>query len=134
MQCIILLILHLADAISMYAWNEARDYICLVSSLSFFNIAFLRLALHGSIFFIVGQNPALRSPRLSGPGMSSRPLGQNQQDPSSSDNGGEPRRRASRPFGSNIHTLRHDEDDFQSRDRNTFWNGNSTQYGGDDRR
>ncbi|KAK8940165.1 hypothetical protein KSP40_PGU020890 [Platanthera guangdongensis] len=39
----------------------------------------------------------------------------------------------SRPFGSNIHTLRHDEEDFRSSDRNTFWNGNSTQYGGNDK-
>ncbi|CAK7334111.1 unnamed protein product [Dovyalis caffra] len=35
----------------------------------------------------------------------------------------------SRP-GSNIHTLKHDEDDGRSSDRNTFWNGNSTEYGG----
>ncbi|OVA11076.1 UBX [Macleaya cordata] len=33
-------------------------------------------------------------------------------------------------FGSNIHTLKHYEDDDPSRDRNTFWNGNSTEYGG----
>ncbi|KAM0940642.1 putative UBX domain, Ubiquitin-like domain superfamily, Thioredoxin-like superfamily [Dioscorea sansibarensis] len=39
-------------------------------------------------------------------------------------------RRTSRPFGSNIHTLRHDEDQLPSGDRNTFWNGNSTQFGG----
>lgn len=34
---------------------------------------------------------------------------------------------------SNIHTLRdiRDEDD-TDRDRNMFWNGNSTQFGGDD--
>ncbi|XP_058094048.1 plant UBX domain-containing protein 11 [Magnolia sinica] len=35
-------------------------------------------------------------------------------------------------FGGNIHTLKHDEDDGPSSDRNTFWNGNSTQYGGGD--
>ncbi|KAL5849176.1 hypothetical protein ACOSQ4_007189 [Xanthoceras sorbifolium] len=34
-------------------------------------------------------------------------------------------------FGGNIHTLRHDEDDDRFNDRNAFWNGNSTQYGGD---
>ncbi|KAF7133078.1 hypothetical protein RHSIM_Rhsim09G0032600 [Rhododendron simsii] len=34
-------------------------------------------------------------------------------------------------FGSNIHTLKHDEDDTRFKDRNAFWNGNSTQYGGD---
>ncbi|KDP42865.1 hypothetical protein JCGZ_23807 [Jatropha curcas] len=33
-------------------------------------------------------------------------------------------------FGSNIHTLKRDEDDNQFGDRNAFWNGNSTQYGG----
>ncbi|PON74937.1 UBX domain-containing protein [Parasponia andersonii] len=35
-------------------------------------------------------------------------------------------------FGSNIHTLKHDEDDGRFNDRNSFWNGNSTQYGGND--
>ena len=35
-------------------------------------------------------------------------------------------------FGSNIHTLRHDEDDERFSDRNKFRNGNSTEYGGND--
>lgn len=35
-------------------------------------------------------------------------------------------------YGSNIHTLKHDEDDGRFSDRNSFWNGNSTQYGGGD--
>ncbi|XP_009762764.1 plant UBX domain-containing protein 11 [Nicotiana tabacum] len=39
---------------------------------------------------------------------------------------------ASSRFGSNIHTLKHDEDENQFGDKNTFWNGNSTQFGGDD--
>ncbi|KAJ6825042.1 plant UBX domain-containing protein 11 isoform X1 [Iris pallida] len=60
-----------------------------------------------------------------------RPYGLNDQNPSGGGNIGETRR-ASRPFGSNIHTLRHDEDDFQSGDRNRFWNGNSTQFGGEE--
>lgn len=42
--------------------------------------------------------------------------------------------RTSRPFGSNIHTLRENEDENRFGDRNVFWNGNSTQFGGDDRR
>lgn len=42
------------------------------------------------------------------------------------------RRTMSSPFGSNIHTLKHDEDDNRFSDRNSFWNGNSTQYGGND--
>ncbi|KAE8653797.1 Ubiquitin-like superfamily protein, putative isoform 3 [Hibiscus syriacus] len=33
-------------------------------------------------------------------------------------------------YGSNIHTLKRDEDDDGFSDRNPFWNGNSTQYGG----
>lgn len=33
--------------------------------------------------------------------------------------------------GSNIHTLKHDEDDSKFSGKNAFWNGNSTEYGGD---
>lgn len=33
--------------------------------------------------------------------------------------------------GSNIHTLKHDEDDTKFNGKNAFWNGNSTEYGGD---
>lgn len=33
--------------------------------------------------------------------------------------------------GSNIHTLKHDEDDTKFSGKNAFWNGNSTEYGGD---
>lgn len=33
-------------------------------------------------------------------------------------------------FGGNIHTLKHEDDD-RFNDKNAFWNGNSTQYGGD---
>ncbi|KAJ4837737.1 hypothetical protein Tsubulata_041221 [Turnera subulata] len=39
------------------------------------------------------------------------------------------RRQNTSRFGSNIHTLKHDEDDRFS-DRNSFWNGNSTEFGG----
>ncbi|XAR71134.1 hypothetical protein NMG60_11028260 [Bertholletia excelsa] len=41
------------------------------------------------------------------------------------------RQRTSSGFGSNIHTLKHDEDDGRFTGRNAFWNGNSTEYGGD---
>ncbi|CAK9313706.1 unnamed protein product [Citrullus colocynthis] len=37
-------------------------------------------------------------------------------------------------FGANIHsihTLKHDDDDERFKGRNSFWNGNSTEYGGD---
>lgn len=47
-------------------------------------------------------------------------------------NEGERRRPPASRFGSNIHTLKHDEDDERFSDRNKFWNGNSTQYGGND--
>ncbi|GMI90088.1 hypothetical protein like AT2G43210 [Hibiscus trionum] len=40
------------------------------------------------------------------------------------------RRPVTTRYGSNIHTLKHEEDDDQFSDRNRFWNGNSTQYGG----
>ncbi|EPS74190.1 hypothetical protein M569_00569, partial [Genlisea aurea] len=42
------------------------------------------------------------------------------------------RRPPSSGFGANIHTLKHDEDDDRFNDRNAFWNGNSTQFGGND--
>lgn len=71
-------------------------------------------------------NPGFQSPSLRGEAprtpYSSTPQNANARTSSTS-----------RPFGSNIHTLRHDEDDFSSQDRNTFWNGNSTQYGGNDK-
>ncbi|XP_024022091.1 plant UBX domain-containing protein 11 [Morus notabilis] len=51
---------------------------------------------------------------------------------SSSGNDGKNRRPTASHFGSNIHTLKHDEDDGRFNDRNSFWNGNSTQYGGND--
>lgn len=72
-------------------------------------------------------NPTLQN-NLRGTGRSN--LAQpNQSTPATSGNS---RRPTSSRFGSNIHTLKHDEDDsHQTSDRNTFWNGNSTQYGGD---
>lgn len=91
----------------------------------------LRFALYGLKFFTIGPNHASQSHQFSGAGASTQSFGLNQQNPSA---GGDTRRQASRPFGSNIHTLRHDEDDFQSTDRNTFWNGNSTEFGGDDKK
>ncbi|KAF3960716.1 hypothetical protein CMV_014591 [Castanea mollissima] len=47
------------------------------------------------------------------------------------DDDGKKRQPTTSHFGSNIHTLKHDEDDGRFSDRNAFWNGNSTQYGGD---
>ncbi|CAL4981270.1 unnamed protein product [Urochloa decumbens] len=42
-------------------------------------------------------------------------------------------RRRSRPFGANVHTLG-SEDQSPADDRNVFWNGNSTEFGGDERK
>ncbi|KAL0322728.1 UNVERIFIED_CONTAM: Plant UBX domain-containing protein 11 [Sesamum angustifolium] len=43
------------------------------------------------------------------------------------------KQQTSRSFGGNIHTLKHDDDDdSRPNDRNAFWNGNSTQFGGND--
>ncbi|CAO2141527.1 unnamed protein product [Urochloa humidicola] len=42
-------------------------------------------------------------------------------------------RRRPRPFGANVHTLGSDEQG-PSDDRNVFWNGNSTEFGGDERK
>ncbi|KAL3642097.1 hypothetical protein CASFOL_012912 [Castilleja foliolosa] len=42
-------------------------------------------------------------------------------------------RQQTRRFGANIHTLKHDDDDdSRFNGRNAFWNGNSTQFGGND--
>ncbi|KAL5539526.1 hypothetical protein UlMin_045181 [Ulmus minor] len=62
------------------------------------------------------------------------PYTPSQSDSSTSRNDGGNRTRTKTRFGSNIHTLKHDEDDAKFNDRNSFWNGNSTQYGGNDDR
>lgn len=62
------------------------------------------------------------------------------QDPSGGRSNVRNRRPTTSRTGSNIHTLKHDEEDAPFGDGNAFWNGNSTQYGGgsggdgDDRR
>ncbi|XP_052207351.1 plant UBX domain-containing protein 11 [Diospyros lotus] len=53
-------------------------------------------------------------------------------DQSTLGNNSKSRQPQSTRFGSNIHTLKHEEDDSRFSDRNAFWNGNSTQYGGGD--
>ncbi|WCJ41431.1 Plant UBX domain-containing protein 11 [Euphorbia peplus] len=74
-----------------------------------------------------GPNSAARNTASSERPYPSNSPNQSSSSPSRSDN--RSRQRTS-GFGSNIHTLKHDEDDSQFRDRNAFWNGNSTQYGG----
>lgn len=75
-----------------------------------------------------GPNPTLRNNLAAGgdrPNLSSNP------STSSGRNESKNRPPTTSHFGSNIHTLKHDEDDSRFNDRNAFWNGNSTQYGGD---
>ncbi|RWW06453.1 hypothetical protein BHE74_00012449 [Ensete ventricosum] len=81
-----------------------------------------------------GPNPALQN-HLSGSGAPRRlssSSDQSNQNTDSHNTSGGVRPRPSRQFGSNIHTLRHDDD--PSGDKNMFWNGNSTQFGGDDKK
>ncbi|GAV69657.1 UBX domain-containing protein, partial [Cephalotus follicularis] len=64
---------------------------------------------------------------------SGRPYSSNSLDEPTSATGrtdGRSRQPTTSRFGSNIHTLKRDEDDDQFNGRNPFWNGNSTQYGG----
>ncbi|KAK1270649.1 hypothetical protein QJS04_geneDACA014151 [Acorus gramineus] len=75
-------------------------------------------------------NPGLQN-ALSGSGQPSHPHSRDDQSPPTNENVGKAKNGTSRPFGSNIHTLKRDEDDPRFSDRNSFWNGNSTQYGGD---
>nr|GLL41526.1 plant UBX domain-containing protein 11 isoform X1 [Ipomoea trifida] len=75
-----------------------------------------------------GSNPSLRN-NVAGNG---RPYGVNSSNdysPGTSSSNVKNRKQPSSRFGSNIHTLKHD-DDSQFRDGNAFWNGNSTQFGG----
>lgn len=71
---------------------------------------------------LVGPNPALRN------SLATREMNDRT---SSSRNASKNRPQTTSGFGSNIHTLKRDEDDDRFSDRNAFWNGNSTQYGGD---
>ncbi|KAH6786504.1 hypothetical protein C2S52_006056 [Perilla frutescens var. hirtella] len=77
-------------------------------------------------------NPSLQNTLRDG----GRPSGMHPSDPSapattSSSNTNSKSRQLSSRYGGNIHTLKHDEDDRFS-DKNAFWNGNSTQFGGND--
>ncbi|VVB03221.1 unnamed protein product [Arabis nemorensis] len=67
-------------------------------------------------------NPELRN-NIAQAGSSSR-------DPSEGRSNVRNRRPTTSRIGSNIHTLKHDEEDTPFGDGNAFWNGNSTHYGG----
>ncbi|KAF9679114.1 hypothetical protein SADUNF_Sadunf07G0106300 [Salix dunnii] len=68
------------------------------------------------------------TPRIDRPYSSYSP---NQNSPSTGRNESKGKQPITSHVGSNIHTLKHDEDDGRFSDRNSFWDGNSTEYGGD---
>lgn len=76
----------------------------------------------------IGPNPGLQSSLAGRP---YNPRSPNLDSPASGENVSKDKKGTPAQFGSNIHTLKHDEDDGPFGDRNAFWNGNSTQYGGD---
>lgn len=81
------------------------------------------------LFAILGPNPTLQN-NMTG---RERPQSHHSSNQSTSATGrddGKMGQPTTSRFGSNIHTLKHDEDDGRFNDRNSFWNGNSTQYGG----
>ncbi|KAJ6289373.1 hypothetical protein OIU76_025233 [Salix suchowensis] len=68
------------------------------------------------------------TPRMDRPYSSYSP---NQNSSSTGRNDSKGKQPTTSHVGSNIHTLKHDEDDSRFSERNSFWNGNSTEYGGD---
>lgn len=77
-------------------------------------------------FAILGPNPTLQN------NMAGRERPHSQSTSATGRDDGKKKQPTTSRFGSNIHTLKHDEDDGRFNDRNSFWNGNSTQYGGGD--
>ncbi|XP_057460259.1 plant UBX domain-containing protein 11-like isoform X2 [Actinidia eriantha] len=77
-----------------------------------------------------GPNPALQN-NLRGMGTTPSVYLSNQSDLATGRNNNSSKKAPTSRLGSNIHTLKHDEDDGRFSERNAFWNGNSTEYGGD---
>ncbi|XVF84447.1 hypothetical protein PTKIN_Ptkin17bG0037600 [Pterospermum kingtungense] len=73
-------------------------------------------------------NPTLQN-NLAGGNRSYSPSSANRSNSTTRDDSRNRRPTTSR-YGSNIHTLKRDEDDDRFNDKNPYWNGNSTQYGG----
>ncbi|CAH9136578.1 unnamed protein product [Cuscuta epithymum] len=87
--------------------------------------------------FLGGGASSADDAHISQSGMSQngndRPYGvspSNELTPGTSSSSTRSRNRSASHFGSNIHTLKHDDDDSPFGDGNAFWNGNSTQFGG----
>ena len=77
----------------------------------------------------VGSNPAVQN-NLGGTGTTPSVYSSNQSNPVTGKDNNRTKKAPTSHLGSNIHTLKHDEDDGRFSDRNAFWNGNSTEYGG----
>ncbi|KAF7052640.1 hypothetical protein CFC21_060709 [Triticum aestivum] len=67
------------------------------------------------------------------PSSESQPLGGDRSQQTTTHSSGNTLRRRPRQFGGNIHTLSSEEQD-PSDNRNVFWNGNSTEFGGDEKK
>ena len=70
---------------------------------------------------------------LAGPSSQSQPLRGDGSQQTATHSSGNTLRRRPRQFGGNIHTLSSEEQD-PSDNRNVFWNGNSTEFGGDEKK
>lgn len=81
-------------------------------------------------FGILDPNPALQN-NFGGRDRPNSNNFSNQSSPATGRDDGKKRKpTTSSGYGSNVHTLKRDEDDGRFNDRNSYWNGNSTQYGG----
>ena len=96
----------------------------------FFLVVFSFIILLNLDFIFVGPNPALQN-NLRGTGTTPSVYSSNQSDLVTGRNNNSSKKAPMSRLGSNIHTLKHDEDDGRFSERNAFWNGNSTEYGGD---
>jgi hypothetical protein len=81
-----------------------------------------------------GESSApLSRPGTAGAASEHRPPHSNGSQQTATHSSGNTLRRRPRQFGGNIHTLSSEEQG-PSDDRNVFWNGNSTEFGGDEKK
>uniref|UniRef100_A0ACD5W9F4 Uncharacterized protein n=1 Tax=Avena sativa TaxID=4498 RepID=A0ACD5W9F4_AVESA len=90
-----------------------------------------QLGIEGSQHYRQSSGP-LNRPGMEA-GSQSRPLGSNGSQQAATHSSGNTLRRRPRQFGGNIHTLSSEEQG-PSDERNVFWNGNSTEFGGDEKK
>ncbi|CAA6660124.1 unnamed protein product [Spirodela intermedia] len=117
--------------------NEGGYFALLKRILSFINpFSYLGGASHSAPELapsaLQQQGPAFQG-NPSGAERSYRPYASNKGTPQAGSSSSTTRNQAPARAGSNIHTLRDVEGEDPSNDRNLFWNGNSTEFGGDDK-